>query len=143
MSTRERIRRFGTLLKVYREREEKKAARLREAQSALRREQTQLEGLDGLREEYRTQIEAVGKRGASAATLKNYRRFMTGLDELRSEQSDRTSKVEAVSEVRRKEWIGAHQRAQGISKLEEKLTDDLADQVRREEQRALDEARRK
>lgn len=143
MTARERIARFGTLLKVYREREARKAARMRQAQDALRREESQLEGLDGLRTEYRTRFEAAVRAGTSASTLKNYRRFINSLDDLRGEQQERTRKVEAAEDARRSEWIGAHQRTQGIENIEQTLAAELAVTAARQAQRDLDEAGRR
>ncbi|NJN51002.1 MAG: flagellar export protein FliJ [Gammaproteobacteria bacterium] len=100
-------------------------------------------GLEGLRVEYRTAFEAAVRRGTSAAALKNYRRFMSGLDDLQKEQLERTRKVEAATQARRGEWIGAHQRVQGIESVEASLARELALARRRQEQRDLDESNRR
>lgn len=143
MSARERIARLGTLLSVYREREARKATRMRQAQEALRREEIQLEGLDGLRTEYKSRFDAAVRAGTSASTLKNYRRFMNGLDDLRREQQERTHRVEAAQSARLSEWIGAHQRTQGIENIEQTLAEELALTKARQAQRELDDTGRR
>jgi flagellar export protein FliJ len=143
VSASERLKRFSSLLKVYRQREDRHAARLREAIAAMEREQRQLDGLDSLRLEYQSRFEAAAGSVASAAVLKNFRRFMTSLELLRKEQGDRTARVQAAGEARRQEWIGARQRVQGIENLDERLRTDIQEAERRHAQRALDEARRR
>jgi len=139
MKNAERIKRFTSLLKLYRAREQTLVKKLRAAQAAHEREAAQLGNLDALRVEYRDQLSSAAETGVSGAQLKNWRRFMHGLDELRREQQERTARTAAAQDLRKGDWLAGHRRVRGFESLDEKLKADGRAAEARSEQKRMDD----
>jgi flagellar export protein FliJ len=139
MKNGDRIRRFAGLIKLYREREQALVRKLRAAQLAHEREAEQLGNLDQLRVEYREQLSSAAESGVSGAALKNWRRFIHGLDELRNEQHERARRTAQAKDLRNDDWLAGHRRVRGFETLDEKLKADVRDAEARSEQKRMDE----
>jgi len=135
----ERIKRFASLIKLYRERERALVKKFRAAQTAHDREAAQLGNLDQLRGEYREQLASAAENGVSGAELKNWRRFINGLDELRREQQVRAERTAQAKDLRKDDWLNGHRRVRGFETLDEKLKANGREAEARGEQKRMDE----
>ena len=135
----DRLKRFTALLKLYRAREQLLVKKLGAAQAAHAREAAQLGNLDALRVEYRNQLSTATEAGVSGAELKNWRRFIHGLDELRREQRERTERTADAQALRKEDWLAGHRRVRGFETLEQKLEAHGREAEARSEQKRMDE----
>lgn len=139
MTNDDRIRRLAGLIKLYRGREQALAGRMRAARDAHAQQEAQLGTIDGLRTEYRERLSSEGTRGVTGAALKNWRRFMQGLEELRREQSARSERSGRARDLRHEAWLAQHQRVKGLESFDERLVDERDQARARAEQKRLDD----
>ena len=135
----DRIKRLGTLLRLYRSREEQRGRSLRDAVTRLSHEQRQLDYVETLRDEYQQDLERALETGLSASRLKNHRRFSAGLDSVHTEQASRVETAAQLKAEQRASWLAARQQVKGFEKLEERVGEKLKAEDSRNERKQMDE----
>lgn len=131
----DRTERFDGLVDVYKHHEAQRAKKLVAADRIVSTERTRLEQLDDVRGEYREGLAGAQTRGIAATALKNWRRFMHGLDRAHVEQTSRVARADEVRTTRHGEWLAVHRRVKGF--------EHLADGLRAAARKAADRIERK
>jgi flagellar export protein FliJ len=139
MAEGDRAERFDGIVDVYKHREAERARRLSSAERQAATERARLEQLDGVRGEYRDGLADSQRQGIAATALKNWQRFMRGLDRAHVEQSGRVAKANEVRDARHGEWLAVYRRVKGFEKVADGLRAAARAAAARLERKEMDE----
>jgi flagellar export protein FliJ len=139
MADENRTERFDGLVDVFKHHERQRAKRLFAADRIATTERTRLDQLEDVRDEYREGLAESQSRGIAATALKNWRRFMHGLDRAHVEQTSRVARADEVREARHGEWLTVRRRVKGFEHLADGLRTAARKAADRIERKVMDE----
>jgi flagellar export protein FliJ len=139
MADDDRTERFDALVDVYKHHERQRAKKLSAADRIASTERDRLSQLDNVRSEYREELAGAQSGGIAATALKNWRRFMHGLDRAHVEQTTRVARADEVREARHGEWLVVRRRVKGFEHLADGLKEAARKAADRIERKLMDE----
>lgn len=109
------------------------------AQAALKAQETRLAELQTYLKDYQAQLVREEKQAVSADRLAEYHGFIARLNQIIARQQLKVNEACVAYEVRRRQWLVAHQRCLSLDKAAERYRQDEHREADRREQRETDE----
>ena len=138
-----RSQRMQPVRRLKRQEERRQAKKFAEAQHALEKEMSQLQMLQKYQSDYLNGLSGGQQNNngllVSASQLEKYQQFLSGLSKAVENQRQMIDLKEQAVEVARRGWTQANAQLNAMDNLIEKIKQEEAQQVSKQEQRFMDD----
>lgn len=139
MTVMTRSRRMQPVQRVAHNREQSAVQKLGQSQQYLAAQQAKLDELRSYRDQYTKDFEASGGAGLGATRLRDYRVFLSRLNEAICQQETLLAQCSCQHEETRRQWIQTRTHSQAIDKVVQRFHAEEQRQQERREQKEQDE----
>ncbi|MFW6191288.1 MAG: flagellar export protein FliJ [Thiohalospira sp.] len=135
----DRSERIQPVARLADNRESRAAKELAEAQQRLEQQRQQLTNLHGYQAEYRQALRIAGRQGLRAQQVRDFRRFLTQVDQAIAGQQQVVERAEADVEQARRKWLAARTETRRVETLQSWYAEEENQREQRQEQKETDE----
>ncbi|TQV65373.1 MAG: flagellar export protein FliJ [Halothiobacillaceae bacterium] len=139
MTHQQRHQRLERVSDFARQEEDKAARRMAEARARLDEQEQRLNLLEDYQREYAARLSFNTGASGGIFALQNYRAFMARIDEAVGQQRQVVERLRQEHDQRVRHWNEQRTRTRGLQKVEEKLSNQIAQDQNRRDQRVQDE----